>query len=148
MYEEDDILMEKWAREEKEKRQKLYESAKPKRNIEGSQTFGYVKETQDVQQLHKNTVNMSKQEQKAVENQEEDIEKYFEGMSDEQFTKAVSKQTDKRSEIARLKKEASRHITMTEKDKKLKALAELDSDQGALAKGEELFKEEKRIVGK
>jgi|LauGreDrversion4_2_1035121.scaffolds.fasta_scaffold387656_2 hypothetical protein len=69
-------------------------------------------------------------------------------MSDEQFTKAVSKQTDKRSEIARLKKEASRHITMTEKDKKLKALAELDSDQGALAKGEELFKEEKRIVGK
>ena len=36
MYEEDDILMEKWAREEKEKRQKLYESAKPKRNIEGS----------------------------------------------------------------------------------------------------------------
>jgi hypothetical protein len=36
MYEEDDILMEKWAKEEKEKRQKLYESSKPKRSIEGS----------------------------------------------------------------------------------------------------------------
>ena len=48
MYEEDDILMEKWAKEEKEKRSKLYESTKPKRSIEGSQTFGYVKETEDV----------------------------------------------------------------------------------------------------
>jgi hypothetical protein len=37
--------MEKWAQEEKEKRQKLYESTKPKRQIEGSQTFGYVKDT-------------------------------------------------------------------------------------------------------
>lgn len=62
MYEEDDILMEKWVKEEKEKRQKLYESTKPKRSIEGSQTFGYVKETEDVKQLHKNTVELSKQE--------------------------------------------------------------------------------------
>ncbi len=62
MYEEDDILMEKWAKEEKEKRQKLYESTKPKRSIEGSQTFGYVKDTEDVKQLHKNTVDLSKQE--------------------------------------------------------------------------------------
>ena len=73
-------------------------------------------------------------------------------MSDDHFTKAVTKHGEKQgkqsSEIARLKKEASRHLTMTEKDKKLKALADLDSEQGALAKGEELFKEEKRIVGK
>lgn len=71
-------------------------------------------------------------------------------MSDDHFTKAVSKQVDKnaKSDITRLKKEASRHLTMSDKDKKLKALAELDSEQGALAKGDELFKEEKRIVGK
>jgi hypothetical protein len=74
-------------------------------------------------------------------------------MTDEHFTKAVGKQTAKTlkksdDSIARLKKEASRHLSLSDSDKKLKALAELDSDQSALAKGDELFKEEKRIVGR
>jgi hypothetical protein len=47
-----------------------------------------------------------------------------------------------------LKKEASRHLNLTDKDKKLKALAELDGDEATLAKGEEVWKEETRIVGK
>ena len=55
--------MEKWAEEEKQRRlqemkQKdpLYQSSKPKRQIEGSQTFGYVKETDDSTSLLKNTM--------------------------------------------------------------------------------------------
>lgn len=74
-------------------------------------------------------------------------------MTDDHFTKAVGKHAAKNlkskdDSIARLKKEASRHLSLSDSDKKLKALAELDSDQSQLAKGEELFKEEKRIVGK
>jgi len=64
-------------------------------------------------------------------NQDDDIEKYFEGISDEHFTKAVGKHTAKNlkqkdGDIARLKKEASRHLALSDSDKKLKALAELD----------------------
>jgi hypothetical protein len=52
-------------------------------------------------------------------------------MSDENFSKAVGKHTAKNLKkdtdgIARLKKEASRHLGLSESDKKLKALAELD----------------------
>lgn len=50
-------------------------------------------------------------------------------MSDESFMKAVTKdEKSSKSEIARLKKEASKHLGMSDKDKKLKALAEMDSD--------------------
>ena len=60
-------------------------------------------------------------------------------MKDEDFTRAVDKLTrkDKKevSEIARLKKEASRHVSLTPTDKKLKGLAELDSEEASLAAG-------------
>ena len=79
--------MEKWAKEEKETREKnkLYESTKPKRNIEGSQTFGYVKDSEEVGELHKNTVQLSAEEQRQIDGSkgEEDIERYFSGMSDD-----------------------------------------------------------------
>lgn len=97
MYEEDQILMDKWAQEEKNKRQKLYESTKPKRSIEGSQAFGYVKETQNIGDLHKNTVQMTREQQKLVNQEREDdsLESHFEGMSDDHFTKALSKPDNK-----------------------------------------------------
>jgi hypothetical protein len=99
---------------------------------------------------------LSADEQKVINknNKEEDIEEYFSGMSDEHFTKTVSKMTDKgtsnssKQEIARLKKEASKHMQLSDTDRKLKALADNDADSAQLAKGEEIFKEEKRIVGK
>jgi hypothetical protein len=69
-------------------------------------------------------------------------------MKDEDFEKAVNKATTKNSEIARLKKEASRHLTLSSSDHKLQKLAEEDVNESALAKGEEVLKEEKRIVGK
>jgi len=55
MFQEDEILMEKWAEEEKQRRIEertqpkgpIYQSTKAKRQIEGSQTFGYVKETEE-----------------------------------------------------------------------------------------------------
>jgi len=39
-------------------------------------------------------------------------------------------------------------LSLSEADKKLKALADNDADSAQLAKGEEIIKEEKRIVGK
>jgi hypothetical protein len=127
MYQEDEILMEKWAEEEKQRRFEerqqpkgpLYQSSKPKRQIEGSQTFGYVKETDDSTSLLKNTMtNASEGESRAIKHQEEDTEdnsldSYFSGMKDDDFTKAVDKLTTKNkkeaAEIKRLKKEATRH---------------------------------------
>ena len=73
-------------------------------------------------------------------------------MNDDEFTKAVDKLTNKNkkeaADIKRLKKEASRHAQLTSEDKKLKGLAELHSNEATLAAGEEVFKDEKRIVGK
>jgi hypothetical protein len=73
-------------------------------------------------------------------------------MKDEDFTRAVDKLTTKNkkeaSDIQRLKKEASRHLGLSEADKKLKGLAELDQDEASIAKGDEVFKSEKLIVGK
>ena len=60
------------------------------------------------------------------------MEGYFDGMKDEDFTRAVDKLTTKdkkeAAEIKRLKKEASRHAQLTHEDKKLKQLAEMDTE--------------------
>lgn len=61
MYEEDQILIEQWKREEKERRLKerqksILKTTKDKRTIEPEPTFGYVKDTLDVKHLHKNTM--------------------------------------------------------------------------------------------
>lgn len=47
-----------------------------------------------------------------------------------------------------MKKEALRSLPVTDKDRKFKALAELDGDEASLEAGEELAREEKRIVGR
>jgi hypothetical protein len=87
-----------------------------------------------------------------MEEEDNSLDSFFDGMKDDEFTKAVNKLTTKdKSEVAeirRLKKEASRHTSMTPADKKLKSLAEMDSDEASIAAGEEVIREEKRIVGK
>jgi hypothetical protein len=125
MFEEDQILLEKWTREERDKRikegakpmpetkgasGKLYQSSKAKRNIEGTGTFGHVEETEDVSRLHKNS--MGGEEALIKGNQEETIDSYFEGMGDEEFEKGLNKAMGK--EIKRLKKEASRSLKLTD----------------------------------
>lgn len=82
--------------------------------------------------------------------EEETLDSHFANMDDEEFAKALNKQqtSKKSSEIARLKKEASRHLTLSDQDKKLKSLAEDDGREASLAKGDEVLNEEKRIVGK
>ncbi len=135
--------MEKWIEEERERRSKLkpmYESKKPKRSIEGSETFGYVKETEDMSTLHKNTLHQP-------EPKEETLDSHFEHINDEDFEKALNK-ASKSKEVARLKKEASRHLSLSPTDQRMKRLAEEDGNEAALAKGDEVIKEEKRIVGK
>ena len=60
LYEEDQILIETWKKEEKERRLKEREKAlrpnKDQRLIEPSPSFGYVKDTLDVNYLHHNTM--------------------------------------------------------------------------------------------
>lgn len=142
MYEEDFILVEKWKKEEREKRLKerenqgpIYSSSKAKRNIEGSQTFGYVKETEDVSKLHKNVITDDQLNQlpERLRGQEEggpnSIEGYFEGMNDDDFEKGalVAANKSKRKdavEIQRLKKEASRSLKMTDEDRRFKAMVD------------------------
>lgn len=68
MFESDNILLDKWVNEERERRiaekeskelktGPIYTSSKAKREIEGLKTFGHVKETLDVNKLHKNVIN-------------------------------------------------------------------------------------------
>ena len=71
-------------------------------------------------------------------------------MGDDEFINAVSKLTDKKenASLRRLKKEASKNAALTAEDRQFKALIERDSDEAKLAAGEELIRDEKRIVGK
>ena len=64
LYEQDQILVEKWMQEERERRireegKKIVETSKGKRNIEGMANFGNVEMTEDSQKLMKNTVDSS-----------------------------------------------------------------------------------------
>jgi|1048.fasta_scaffold164474_1 hypothetical protein len=135
--------MEKWAKEEKERRLNekgpLYQSTKPKRNIEGLKTFGYVQETEDVSKLHKNVVSddimghmPSSKRALPSEISEKDmsIDSYFEGLNDDKFEDEFRKLSSKKekAEAYRLRKEAEKMIKLTEADKEFKTLADIDSD--------------------
>lgn len=162
MYQEDEILMEKWAAEEKERRLKqgpIYTSSKAKRNIEGLQSFGHVEETEDVSKLRKNVVgddilshlpSAKRMIPSDAQQGENTIESFFEGVDDDKFEKDVNKAAERKekAEALRLQREAKRASKMTDADKQFKALAETDSDMGTLAQGKELAKEDTKIVGR
>lgn len=134
MWDEDQILMEKWKTEEREKRlaareaqQKapIYQSTKGKRNIEGLSTFGHVQETEDVSKLMKNTIETGILPDKLKVDEEDDsLEDYFEkqGIDDKKFMKEVSRLTGS-SKLAkealaleRLKREGKKNTQLTNKD--------------------------------
>lgn len=116
MFQEDEILMEKWAAEEKERRLKegpIYTSSKAKRNIEGLQSFGHVEETEDVSKLRKNVVtddilNHMPQAKRILpsdlQQSENSLESFFDGVDDEKFERDVNKEVKRkeRAEALRL----------------------------------------------
>lgn len=115
--------MDKWTKEERESRikkgGKIYEPSKPKRQIEGSQTFGHVKQTQDVSELHKNTIDSRDED---INDPRNSMENHFSGVSDKDFEKAVNMITNKKEQtelrqLRRLSKDASKNIQITDKDK-------------------------------
>jgi len=147
MYQEDEILMEKWAAEEKARRLRdgpIYTSSKAKRNIEGLQSFGHVEETEDVSKLRKNVVtddilshlpSSKRMLPSDAQSNENSVESFFEGVDDEKFERDVNKEVKRKekAEALRLQREAKKALKMTDADKQFKALADSDTDMGILA---------------
>ena len=88
-----------------------------------------MKETEDAKYLIKNTMSerekvekrgSGEEKEEKEELEEETLENYFGKMKDEEFTRAIDKITTKNKkeakEIQRLKKEASRHLGLSEAD--------------------------------
>lgn len=92
-----------------------------------------MKPTEDVSKLHKNTMQLSPEEQRMLDQEDSDIkdkensiESYFEGVSDEKLMSdldSIIKKQD-RKDLKRMKREGAQDMTITDKDREFKSLIE------------------------